>query len=99
MSDKKLLRGGRVLSMDPAIGDFEQADVLIEDDRIAGVEPSIDADAEVIDATGRIVIPGFIDSHRHTWETAIRNCAPDATLEATCLLPGTSAISLALSLR
>jgi cytosine/adenosine deaminase-related metal-dependent hydrolase len=67
--------------MDPDIGDLEKGDVLIEDGRIAAVQPSIEADAEVIDASGRIVIPGFIDTHRHTWETAIRNCAPNATLD------------------
>ena len=81
MSNRKLLRGGQVLSMDPDIGDLEQADVLIEDDRIAEIRPNIEADAEVIDASGRIVIPGFIDTHRHTWESAIRNCAPNATLD------------------
>ena len=81
MSDKILIRGGQVLSMDPEIGDLEQADVLIEGDRIAAVQPSIEADAEVIDARGKIVIPGFIDTHRHTWETAIRSCAPNATLD------------------
>jgi cytosine/adenosine deaminase-related metal-dependent hydrolase len=81
MSDRTLIRGGHVLSMDPDIGDLEKGDVLIEDGRIAAVQPSIEADAEVIDASGRIVIPGFIDTHRHTWETAIRNCAPNATLD------------------
>jgi 5-methylthioadenosine/S-adenosylhomocysteine deaminase len=67
--------------MDPHIGDLASGDVLIEDDRIAGVDRHIDADAEVVDATGRIVIPGFVDTHRHTWEAAIRNCAPNATLD------------------
>ena len=81
MSNRILIRGGTVLTMDPHLGDLEPGDVLIEDDRIAAVDRNIDADAEVVDATGRIVIPGFIDSHRHTWETAIRNCAPDATLD------------------
>jgi cytosine/adenosine deaminase-related metal-dependent hydrolase len=78
---KILLRGGTVISVDPQIGDLPQGDVLIEDDRITAVEASIDADAEVVDCTGRIVIPGFIDSHRHTWEAAIRGCAPNATLD------------------
>jgi cytosine/adenosine deaminase-related metal-dependent hydrolase len=81
MSDRTLIRGGHVLSMDPDIGDLKKGDVLIEDGRIAAVQPSIEADAEVIDASGRIVIPGFIDTHRHTWESAIRNCAPNATLD------------------
>ena len=35
----------------------------------------------MIDATGNIVIPGFVDTHRHTWEAAIRGCAPNATLD------------------
>ena len=78
---KILLKGGTVLSMDPEVGDLPTGDVLVEDDRIAGVEPSIDADAEVVDCTGKIVVPGFVDSHRHTWEAAIRTCAPDATLD------------------
>jgi len=80
MSRKTLIRGGTVLSMDTSIGDLV-ADVLIEDDKIVAVEPDISADAEVIDAAGDIVIPGFVDSHRHTWEAAIRGCAPNATLD------------------
>ena len=67
--------------MDCAVGDLPRGDVLIEDDKIVAVEPEISADAEVIDATGDIVIPGFVDTHRHTWEAAIRGCAPNATLD------------------
>jgi 5-methylthioadenosine/S-adenosylhomocysteine deaminase len=81
MSKRTLLRGGHVITMDPAIGDLATGDVLIEDGKIAAVEASIEADAEVVDATGRIVIPGFVDTHRHTWEASIRNVAPDATLD------------------
>ncbi len=81
MAKRVVIRGGHVLSMDPQIGDIYGGDVLIEDDRIAAVAPSIEAgDAEVIDAAGCIVIPGFIDSHRHTWETVIRGIAPDVSL-------------------
>jgi 5-methylthioadenosine/S-adenosylhomocysteine deaminase len=81
MSTRTLIRGGQVLTMDRAIGDLLRGDVLIEDDRIAAVEPEISADAEIIDAQGFIVIPGFVDTHRHTWEAAIRGCAPNATLD------------------
>jgi 5-methylthioadenosine/S-adenosylhomocysteine deaminase len=82
MADRILITGGHVVSMDTEVGDLSPGDVLIEDDEIAQVGPSIEAgDAEAIDASGDIVIPGFIDSHRHTWETAIRNCAPNATLD------------------
>jgi 5-methylthioadenosine/S-adenosylhomocysteine deaminase len=78
---KVLLKGGTVLSVDEDVGDLLTGDVLIDGDRIAGVEPNIDADVERVDCTGKIVIPGFVDTHRHTWEAAIRNCAPNATLD------------------
>jgi 5-methylthioadenosine/S-adenosylhomocysteine deaminase len=81
MTHRTLLRAGHVLSMDPDIGDLPSGDVLIEDGRIAAVDREIGADAEVLDMTGRIVIPGFVDTHRHTWEASIRNVAPDATLD------------------
>jgi 5-methylthioadenosine/S-adenosylhomocysteine deaminase len=80
MADRLLLRGGTVLTVDADLGDLPSGDVLIEGDTIVQVAPQIDADAEVIDAGGRIVIPGFVDTHRHTWEAAIRGCAPNATL-------------------
>ena len=81
MADRILVKGGYVITVDPELGDIAGGDVLIEGDTIAQVGTDLSADAEVIDATGNIVIPGFIDSHRHTWETAIRNCAPNATLD------------------
>ena len=82
MADRKLLRGGFVITMDRTLGDIANGDVLIEDDRIADVGSNLEvADAQVIDASQRIVLPGFVDSHRHTWETAIRGCAPNATLD------------------
>jgi len=81
MADRILIKNAIVLSQDPAIGELPEADVLVEGDRIAEVRPGISADgAEVIDAAGDIVIPGFIDTHRHTWETSIRTCAPDYAL-------------------
>lgn len=81
MTTRTLLRSGHVISMDPHIGDLPQGDVLVEDGRIAAVEPEISADADVLDMTGHLVIPGFVDTHRHTWEAPIRGVAPDATLD------------------
>jgi len=81
VADRILLKGGHVISVDPKVGDIVVGDVLIEGGTIAQVGKDLSADAEVIDATGNIVIPGFVDSHRHTWEAAIRNCAPNATLD------------------
>jgi 5-methylthioadenosine/S-adenosylhomocysteine deaminase len=83
MTDRLLIKGGYVLTQDPDLGEQAGADVLVEGDKIAAVGHGLSAEgAETIDATGDIVIPGFIDTHRHTWETSIRTCAPDYTLGA-----------------
>ncbi|MFI9103295.1 amidohydrolase family protein [Streptomyces fildesensis] len=77
---KTLITGGTVLTMDPSIGDLARGDVLIDDGRIVEVAERIDApDAKVIDATDRIVMPGFVDTHRHTWQTAFRGIGADWT--------------------
>ena len=82
MPERTLLRGGHIISMDPEIGDIAGGDVLVEGEDIVAVAPSIDAsDCEVVDASGAIIIPGFVDSHRHTWETVVRGIAPDVTLD------------------
>lgn len=62
------------MSMDPAVGDFETGDVLLEGNRIVAVAASLEAgDAEIIHAAGRVVMPGFIDTHHHQFETALRS--------------------------
>ena len=77
---RTLLSGGTVVSMDPAVGDLDRGDVLITDGVITEVAARIDApDAEVVDATDRIVMPGFVDTHRHTWQTAFRGIGADWT--------------------
>jgi cytosine/adenosine deaminase-related metal-dependent hydrolase/ribose/xylose/arabinose/galactoside ABC-type transport system permease subunit len=81
-SGRTLVRGGTVLSLDPAVGELADADVLIDGDRIVAVGPGLsNGDAEVIDATGMIVMPGFVDSHRHIWEGLLRNIGTDVPLE------------------
>ena len=77
-----LLKGGCALSLDRAIGEFEQADVLIEGKKIVAVKPNIDApNAQVIDAKNRIVMPGMVDTHRHMWQGFLRNVLPDGSLD------------------
>jgi 5-methylthioadenosine/S-adenosylhomocysteine deaminase len=78
---RMLFKGGTVVTIDRALGDLAQGDVLVEGERIAAVGPNLAADnATVIDASDMIVMPGFVDSHRHMWEGAIRNLIPDGTL-------------------
>lgn len=76
-----LIKGGIVLSIDDAVGNFAVGDVLIEGGRIAAVAARIEApEAAVIDATGKIVMPGFIDTHHHQFETALRSQLAHAIL-------------------
>ena len=76
-----LIRGGHVMSMDPQVGDFVEADVLVEGKKIVAVGPNLRAGgAAAIDARGRIVMPGFVDTHHHQFETALRSFLADGLL-------------------
>jgi cytosine/adenosine deaminase-related metal-dependent hydrolase len=76
-----LIKGGAVLSMDPSVGDFAQADVLIEGKKIIAVGPNLNAPgAAVINAAGMIVMPGFVDTHHHQYQTALRSFLSDGIL-------------------
>ena len=80
-----LLKGGMVLSLDPAVGDHEKADVLIEGAKILAVGPNAGDSASsalVVDATGMIVMPGFVDTHHHQYETVLRSILSDGNLGA-----------------
>ncbi|HVV62515.1 MAG TPA: amidohydrolase family protein [Pseudolabrys sp.] len=76
-----VIRNGAVMSMDSSVGDFSKADVLIEGKKILAVGPNIHAGgAQEIDATDRIVMPGFVDTHHHQFETALRSFLADGVL-------------------
>jgi 5-methylthioadenosine/S-adenosylhomocysteine deaminase len=76
-----VIRGGHVMSMDRKVGDFARADVLVEGKKIVAVRPNIQAaGAGEIDASGRIVMPGFVDTHHHQFETALRSFLANGVL-------------------
>jgi 5-methylthioadenosine/S-adenosylhomocysteine deaminase len=84
-SRRILIRGGTVISMDAAVGDFAAGDILIEGKRIAAVGPDLSASAQggnaiVVDAAGMVVIPGMIDCHRHSWEGQLHGVIPNSAV-------------------
>src|SRR4029450_11426050 len=81
-SERLLIRNGFVVSMDPDVGEVPFGDVLVEDGKIAEIGRGLEAaEAEEIGATGMIVMPGFVDTHRHTWQTPVRGVLPCCTLD------------------
>jgi 5-methylthioadenosine/S-adenosylhomocysteine deaminase len=82
MAKELLIKGGNVVTVDPAIGDLPVGDVLVRDGSIVDVAPNLattEAEAEVIDARGRLVMPGLVDTHRHVWQGAIGGFTPQVT--------------------
>jgi 5-methylthioadenosine/S-adenosylhomocysteine deaminase len=76
-----LIKGAWVITLDPDLGDLPCGDVLIEGRKITAVGRGLGVeDAEIIDGRDRIVIPGFVDTHRHLWQTQLRGIAADWTL-------------------
>jgi 5-methylthioadenosine/S-adenosylhomocysteine deaminase len=82
MARELLIRGGYVVTVDPELGDLPAGDVLVTDSVITavgtGLQPAAPG-AEVIDARGRLVIPGLVDTHRHVWQGAIGAFTPQMT--------------------
>lgn len=75
-----LLRGGVVLSLDTNVGDFAKADVLIDGKRIVAVGPNLPTPDAVIDASNTIVMPGFVDTHHHQYQSVLRALLPNSLL-------------------
>lgn len=78
---KTIIKNGYVVSMDPKIGEVKNCDVIVEDGKILQIGVGLEVDgAKVIDANNCIVLPGFVDVHRHNWQTQLRSVASDWTL-------------------
>jgi 5-methylthioadenosine/S-adenosylhomocysteine deaminase len=73
-----LIECGWLVTLDPAVGDFKGGQLLFAGNRIEAVGRKLDASAdEVIDATDKIVMPGLVNAHMHTWETSLRGIAAE----------------------
>lgn len=72
-ADRVLYKNGLLVTMNPPATYF-RGDMLVEKGRIAAIGPSVAAgDAEVVDASQHILMPGFIETHRHTWQSCLRH--------------------------
>jgi imidazolonepropionase-like amidohydrolase len=81
MSTRTLFTGAAIWTSDPAIGALARGDVLIDGSEIVAVGERLQVDdARVIDVDGKIVMPGLVDTHRHMWQSSIRQIAADWTL-------------------
>jgi cytosine/adenosine deaminase-related metal-dependent hydrolase len=79
--ERILIKGAYLMTQDDKLGNFV-GDVLVADSRIVEVGRNLHDDrARVIDGTGNAVLPGFIDTHRHNWQGALRNLGPAWTYE------------------
>ncbi|MBY0440287.1 MAG: amidohydrolase family protein [Burkholderiales bacterium] len=75
-----LIRGATLLTMDPTLGDLDGGDLLVEGSKIVAVGARLEVDAsaaEVVDAEGMIVLPGFVNAHVHLWELPLRGLGGD----------------------
>src|SRR5689334_12751063 len=77
-----LIKGGIVLTLDRSVGDFAKADLLIEDGKIREIRPEISAsDAAVVTADNRVLVPGFVDTHSHSYQGLLRTSLPSGLVD------------------
>ena len=81
MTQRLVIQNGTVITGEKEPGSLPRADILVEGSLIRAVQPQIEAsDCTVIDASGMIVMPGFVDAHRHTWEGTLKQLAANSDL-------------------
>lgn len=82
-TNKLLIRGGQVYDHDGDVHHPSVADILIENDRIAAVGPRLatEDNLEIIEASGRLVVPGLINAHYHSHDTLCRGLFEELPLE------------------
>src|SRR5262249_28072172 len=79
---RMVLKGGVVLTVDRQLRDFAEADILIEDGKIREIRPDIavSGDTAVVDAAHHIIIPGFVDTHSHSYQGLLRGVLANGLL-------------------
>ena len=78
MTQRLLVKGADIVTMDAALGDLPAGDILVENGAIARIGASLPADgARIIDASDMIALPGIIDAHNCLWQTILRGYVPD----------------------
>ncbi|WP_324698874.1 amidohydrolase family protein [Novosphingobium sp. RL4] len=83
MAERTIIRGATIVSMDPTIGDFPRGDILVEHGKIRAIGSDLGPmDAQVLDADGMIAMPGFVDTHRHIWQSCMRYSCVDCSAQA-----------------
>lgn len=84
MTANLFIKNATIITMDPSLGTLHNTDMMISDSLIVRIGAHLDVyeeeNSEIVDASGMIVIPGFIDTHRHVWESLVRNIGADWSL-------------------
>ncbi|MDO3641114.1 amidohydrolase family protein [Mucilaginibacter sp. L3T2-6] len=79
--NKLLLKEGCIITMNQTLQVLRHTDILIENDKISAIAPELNIeDCQIIPAAGKIVMPGFVDSHRHVWESPLKGIAAEYSL-------------------
>ena len=77
-----VVRNAYVLTMDPKLGNIPRGDVHVRNGMLVAVGPNLAApDAEEIDGSNRIALPGFIDTHFHLWGSFARGIVADGDFD------------------
>ena len=81
-AQKYIVKNAIILTVDAALGDFEKADMLVENGKIKAIGPSLSVGPDVlmVDGTNRILIPGFVDTHSHSYQGLLRGLLPNGVV-------------------
>lgn len=79
-----LIKNARVLTMDDQYHEYDKADILVDGTRIVAIEPELQAggpDARIIDASGKLAMPGLVNGHIHSPGNFMNGALDDLPLE------------------